>query len=497
MMPHPQIRNRTRRFSPCNRHPSEPVTALCALCLRDRLAGLDSSSGQIEVEKVVVCSRRTRGHGAASSPELRRSKSVAVEVLSDLVVDPRRSSCDVRVRSTLSNLFVVEDKKKFHRNGFATVESVNLGFSGTDEGEEEDNDDDDEIRDSDYVIGRTEIDDDDEVIEGDLKTMKEIIDIELQNQRNLRNAASVFSEKLRKWREKQKEKKQSRCVNGGIENESSNLGQSSQFRDTQFEVTDYGFGRRSCDTEPRFSIDAHRLSVEDPRFSLDEHRASVVDKLMLAPVNKVRNSSGGSVQSNSEPSNLNRRSSSSSLTSSITKTEGIGGGDVKSASNARVSPASDDVIFQGTKLVITEKELRDWHLNSLKKKSIESVSNAPPDSISKTSLPNPSSPSSDQKKKVMISRWRKVCSLWGHKQKLDEKKNLEDIPENRNAKLVRNPSSTSSRNRRDAFVLDRNRSKRYSTSDLDSGLLRLHLAPFRNSRRKKSGKSRVPSIIGH
>ncbi|KAI3682477.1 hypothetical protein L1987_82483 [Smallanthus sonchifolius] len=134
--------------------------------------------------------------------------------------------------------------------------------------------DDGEIRVLDDVIVRNEIDDDDEVIEGDLKTMKEIIEMELHNKRrNLMDAASVFTQKWRKWRQKQKEKKQSRCINGEIGR--SKLGQTSQFRDSQSEVADYGLGRRSCDTEPRFSIDAaHRLSVEEPRFSFDEHRAS-------------------------------------------------------------------------------------------------------------------------------------------------------------------------------------------------------------------------------
>lgn len=559
-----KIRSRPRRLSACHRHPSEPVTGFCALCLRDRLAGLDSSSGQVEVEKVVVTSRRTRGHGVASSsaaaPELRRSKSVAAEkgeLLNALATDPRRKSCDVRSRSSLSDLFVVDDTRK-RGNGAVRVESKNLGFSNIaepvlemkeDEGGEElddDDDDDDEIRVLDDVLVRNEVDDDEiSEEEGDLKTMKEYIDMELQNKRrNFWEAASVFSQKLRRWRQKQKEKKQTRGCNGGTDTARSNLG---QFRDTQSEVADYGFGRRSCDTEPRFSVDAHRMSVEDPRFSFDEHRASwdgymiartiprltpmlsIVDNMMLAPVNRGTAmeslqmhsisedgaSSGGSAQSNSD-SSTSKGSSSSSMKSSSTKTAGLGGDDLKSASNARVSPAND-VIFQGTKLVITERELKDWHMNSIKNSNIESVSN-PPISSSTTVI------ASNGHKKAMASRWRKVCNLWGHKYKLGGKKNGEDITENpetgafanRNneidevergnssGKLVRNASSVNSRNRselhqsgreggkknRDEFVLDRTRSTRYSTSDLDSGLLRLYLTPFRNSRKSKSGKGR-------
>ena len=47
-----------------------------------------------------------------------------------------------------------------------------------------------------------------------------------------------------------------------------------QFKETQFEITDYGFGRRSCDIDPRFSLDAGRISLDDPRYSFDEPRAS-------------------------------------------------------------------------------------------------------------------------------------------------------------------------------------------------------------------------------
>lgn len=534
-MPHPQTktrtRARTRRFTACHRHPSEPVTGFCALCLRDRLAGLDSSSsssGQTAAEKVFVGSRRTKGHGVAPAkapgpvPELRRSKSVAAEKCEILAMDPRRNSCDVRCRSTLSDLFVVES---MNLGGHIMQEPV---METQEEDELEGNDDINEIKVSDNVIERNEVEDDgddDEI--GDMKTMKEFINIELTSKRrNFWESASVFSQKLRKWRQKQKEKKQCKRFNAGIDFERSRLG-----RDSQSEVADYGLGRRSCDTEPRFSIDAHRLSVEDPRFSFDEHRASwdgymiartiprlapmlsSVDNMMVPPVNKATNtmhsinedgaSSGGSAQSNtnSDTSTSNRGSSSSSMKSSSTYKVRSGCDDVKSTSNARVSPAND-VIFQGTKLVITEKELKDWHLNSVKNNTNDSVSNAPV-LTSKTPM-NPS----NVHKKGMSSRWKKVCNLWGHKHKLvdrnDDKKNVEEdkvIPENINerrnssAKLVRNPSCVN-RTRRDEFASDKisNRSSRYSTADIDSGLLRLYLTPFRNSRRSKSGKSRVPSL---
>lgn len=116
---------------------------------------------------------------------------------------------------------------------------------------------------------------------------------------NFLGAASAFSKKLKKWRQTEKSKKRSGHSGGGVNRLAG--------RDSQSEVADYGFGRRSCDTEPRFSIDANRMSVDDSRFSFDEPRASwdgyliartiprltpmlsVVDNVMLGPMNRVDN----------------------------------------------------------------------------------------------------------------------------------------------------------------------------------------------------------------
>ncbi|XP_071691189.1 protein OCTOPUS-like [Rutidosis leptorrhynchoides] len=484
-MPQPQTRTRTRCFTACHRHSSEPVTGFCPLCLRDRLAGLDSSASG-SVVKTVVCSRRTRDHGVSPARELRRSKSVAADkckVVDIDVIDQRRKSCDVRGRSSLSDLFVVE--------------SMKLGFQDIDEDEEVRVLDvgGDEIRASDECDDEIRASD-----EGERRPMIEIIETEIELRKKRKNfweAASIFSQKLRKWREKQKEKKKCR----------SKLGPLGQFRDSQCqsEVADYGLGRRSCVTEPRFSIDANRLSVDDPRFSIDEHRAScdgymiartiprhtpmlsIVDSTILAPVNRGMNSlSDDGV---------------SSMKCSSTKMDGLGGGEQgKSGSNARVSPTNDS-IFQGTKLVITEKELKDWNLNSVKNEDIESNSNGAilSNKTSATKLSN-------GHKMAISSRLRRVCNLWGDKHKLDATKNVESIPENgfdkenSRSKLVRNASVVNSRNRSDQscrdLELDRNRSTRYSTSDIESGLLRLHLTPFRNTR-GKFGKNRGPFMVSN
>ncbi|KAL7617320.1 hypothetical protein Lser_V15G02530 [Lactuca serriola] len=83
----------------------------------------------------------------------------------------------------MSDLFVVDDTKK-RRGGVASIESRNLGFSSfaepvidtkeddEDEEEEEHDDDDDEIKVSDEVFVRNEVDDDEIEEEGYLKTTK-------------------------------------------------------------------------------------------------------------------------------------------------------------------------------------------------------------------------------------------------------------------------------------------------------------------------------------
>lgn len=125
--------------------------------------------------------------------------------------------------------------------------------------------------------------------EESLKPMKEHMDLDSQPKKNsgrdlkeiagsFWSAASVFSKKLQKWRQKQKAKKRG-PRNGSVSGSSTLLPVEKpigrQFRETQSEIADYGFGRRSCDTDPRFSLDIARMSFDnDPRYSFDEPRAS-------------------------------------------------------------------------------------------------------------------------------------------------------------------------------------------------------------------------------
>lgn len=280
------------RVAACSHHPAEPITGICAACLRERLAGFDPAAS----------ARHTPGAGggggggtavaeASLPPGLRRCKSLSVgECESSL--EPRRRSCDVRVRSrhTLSYLFNLDDERS-GTNGEVRVGTENIGFfpgvAGTvfESGEEHESVE--EIRGCDANASTNEIAEAVEKMgeEGETKTMKEHIDLELQTMnpyysvRDLKNiagsfrvVASEFSKKLCKWKRRQKIKKRHKSGDSAITQVGKPRGRPS--RDTQSEAGDCRFGRRSCYTEPRFSVDAARLSLDDRRYSFDERRAS-------------------------------------------------------------------------------------------------------------------------------------------------------------------------------------------------------------------------------
>ncbi|CAN6576192.1 unnamed protein product [Malus baccata var. baccata] len=277
------------------------------------------------------------GGGASSSnknrptsffPELRRTKSFSASKNEGFsgVFEPQRKSCDVRVRNTLWTLFHQDDgrnpNKKEAPPTDAEVETRNLGGSSSSfrgpvfESKEEDEDEEDENQCSggedfgieiceETLVANVTEDKVPEIVEEEeeefqppqsvpeqfeeegLKPMKDHIDLDSQTKkRDLKeiagsfwSAASVFSKKLQKWRQKQKLKKRRNGCGSATLPVEKPIGR--QFRETQSEIADYGFGRRSCDTDPRFSLDAGRMSLDagrmsfdDPRYSFDEPRAS-------------------------------------------------------------------------------------------------------------------------------------------------------------------------------------------------------------------------------
>ncbi|CAF1793229.1 unnamed protein product [Brassica napus] len=279
-----------RLSTSCDAHPDERFSGFCPSCLCERLSVLDhngappqpSSSSRkpptISTAALKALFKPSSGNNNASGngrvrggffPELRRSKSFSAKNNEGLSggLEPQRRSCDVRLREENRNLSTKEEE--------AVVEVTE------EEEEEEENGSHSEIEivnDSGEIIEEKS----DEIVEEE-KPMKEYMDLYPQTKKpslagSFFSAASVFSKKLQKWRHKQKKVKKPRGSQVGRPQLPAEKATGRQPRDTQSEIADYGFGRRSSDTDPRFSLDAGRFSVdigvEDSRYSLDEPRAS-------------------------------------------------------------------------------------------------------------------------------------------------------------------------------------------------------------------------------
>ncbi|CAK9179754.1 unnamed protein product [Ilex paraguariensis] len=546
--------------------------------------------------------------------ELRRTKSFSASKNEGLgfsgIFEPQRKSCDVRVRNTLWNLFTLDDESKYkppHMHVQSSIRNTenfaaqNLGPVSSKvtgpvlESKEEDpdnsdtdtyTDNDDEIRvleepnNVSNVVEETVPEIVEEGMENDIKRMKDHIDLDSQVKKNsgmdlkeiagsFWSAASVFSKKWQDWRRKQKLKKR----NGGGDSVALPVEKpiSRQYRETQSEIADYGFGRRSCDTDPRFSLDAGRISFDDPRYSFDEPRASwdghfigrtfprlppMVSVVEDAPVvhvsrtdthipveepinciNEGEGIPGGSIQTKEYYSDSSsRRRKSLDRSSSIRKTAAAVVAEIdemKAVSNAKVSPATIDYI-NGGKVLVGDRDTGDPNSNSLRDDCSETFELA-------GFRDNASVIGNGERKGLKKSR-RWSWNIWGfihrrgggNKDEDDERYSRgngversfsESWQELRregngevrggfNRKVFRSNSSVSWRNpynnggpfgstrksgvemnghgkkRRDEFVLERNRSARYSPNNIDNGLLRFYLTPMRSSWRGGSGKSR-------
>ncbi|XP_016438837.2 protein OCTOPUS-like [Nicotiana tabacum] len=581
-----RTRTRTRRLSACYRHPSEPVTGICAACLRERLSGLDPETSIIptflhSLEKPDA-NIGPEPEPGLYSPDLRRCRSVSTARCegSSSYSEPRRRSCDDRSsRNTLENLFGVDDVAGGSHASF-NVESKNLGLTNLSDNVCKSIV---EHKNSEEIRIRADIEEDTE--DGELKTMKEFIDLEFHTKinksrdlkdiaGNFREKASVFSKKLQKWRQKQREKKLNSSRNGKL------IGY--KLKDNGSEIGECAIGRRSCDIEPRFSVDAGQL--EGPRISIDEPRASwdgymvartiprltpmlsVVENVLLggtgngfdkhrssldgqmqAIVEDESSSSGGSGQSNSDSSSSQRGGSSFDRSSSVRsfgkKTMDLEVNEGKCMANS--SPAH-------VKLVFTERELKDWHLNSINNEHLAKF-----ESFSKNGIVAESCGTNKGFKKS--TRWREVFNLFGNKHKVNNKretrkgegetfssvtdinekqvdKGYDDVKEAAQWRLTRSSSIIGARkscsssyvparnscsstfdqprssldltelNRskkkvaesaastnfgRGAFVLERNKSVKCSSNDIDNGTLPFYLMPLRSSRRCKSSENKL------
>ncbi|KAL6502076.1 hypothetical protein OROGR_027209 [Orobanche gracilis] len=420
-----RIRTRAaaRRLPPCYRHPDDPITGICASCLRERLSRLDAADDS----------------GAGGSPEFRRCRSVVstsrCEASSSSHHEPRRKSCDmVSARGSLSNLFDMDDLKSGLESE-AKVESKNVGLSRVSYTVIEPQRNRDQVRVLDGGFGGLGVGCDNSAEEGEFMSMKEYIDLEFGNKskktKDLRDiagnffgAASVFSKKLRKWRQKN-----SKITENKHSAAAGNDGNSKQFGNGEkhSEIV----GRRSWDLEPRFSVDGGRISFDEPRASCDGYMIarsiprlapmfSVVENGILGNATRFENhrlsvdgpmhsiiedesSSGasGSGHSNSDSSSSMRRSSfdrSSSVRSFVKKGISLEDHGVSSPANA--------------KLVITEKELKDWHLSSSRDNELERIASIPRNAVG--AAEGVGNMNASAKKSV---RWHKVCNVLGFKNK--------------------------------------------------------------------------------
>ncbi|KAL6620334.1 hypothetical protein ACP70R_035473 [Stipagrostis hirtigluma subsp. patula] len=266
---------------------------------------------------------------AAAAPDLRRCKSFSCGRGGDAFAaaaaagadEPQRRSCDVRGRSTLWALFHQDDRERvrdgtafgaFPASSSAAAAAlaaevqppappppppmcVPEAFLEEEIAVAEDSDEIVPVVEPVLVVDTSgEMETEANAAARDVRAMKDHIDLESsQSQpkkpppKDLKEiagsfwlAASVFSKKWQKWRRKQKLKKEeaagSKAAAAAMPPpEKPSKPSFLRRRRLRGETgSEFAGGRRSCDTDPRFSMDAGRMSVDDVGFSWDEPRAS-------------------------------------------------------------------------------------------------------------------------------------------------------------------------------------------------------------------------------
>ncbi|KAJ0987862.1 hypothetical protein J5N97_006218 [Dioscorea zingiberensis] len=555
--------------STCDRHPDELVTGFCASCLRERLAGLEtrrnspSSSSSSSAFKSAFFKPNP-------NPPLRRCKSFSCgrrDGIANISFEPQRKSCDVRGRSTLWSLFNQDNKLKDAGRdslgaariqieaGCPNVGVLRSGIADPVLESREDDGDEAEIRpaDPEIVVETTEEIAREEELEGqaELKPMKDHIDLDAQakkpSPKDLKEiagsfwmAASVFSKKLQKWRRKQKLKKQG-STKAGLGAPTEKPSNARRFGDTQSEIALDAFGRRSCDTDPRFSLDMARFSLD---YSWDEPRASWDGYLIggRAPFPRAPPSMLSVIEDRPAPPTVQRAdgqipveedsmaipggsaqtrdyyldSSSQRRRRSLDRSNSVRKLSVELNEQKPLSNTGATELHHGHNGMKLERDSRELNSNSLQDDCSENL---------ESSCRHPCKGGEAKKSK----RWGKKWSIWGFIHWRSGGKGgdsevgrsfSESWPELRrqgsNGKVLRCNSTVSSRHsfsggstgsgrmrrsyvetndhgrkRREEFVLERNRSARHSPSQGDNGMLRFYLTPMQGTWRNRGlGKNR-------
>ncbi|CAH8340781.1 unnamed protein product [Eruca vesicaria subsp. sativa] len=386
-MAHLKQSNRRRSSSLCPRHPSvKPSSGFCASCLRERL--------------VIIETQSSSPAAVQPPPELRRIRSHSVRNISAASISeqPRRRSCDARSSaSSLHALFVGDDEERLdHSIRKPVVPDLK---------EEEEKEEEEDYYDGDDIKGFDDGKPKKLVKEESgeqKKTMKEFIDLDWGSQIK-KNNSSIWSRKLKRFSlsHHHKERREDEALAGR---------------------------RRSCDVDPRLSLDGGRISFEKPRASWD---GCLIEKSYskLTPLSTVtealpekreeeveeeeEKSPGGTVQTRNYYSR--RRSFDRSI--SVKRQGLLEVDELKSISNAKVSPETVG-LFHGAKVLVTEKELRDSNWYSIKNHKPESKEFVSKGKICVAASERKQDSLEFKKPK---KKWAKGWNLWG----LIQRKNKE------------------------------------------------------------------------
>ncbi|XP_048136975.1 protein OCTOPUS-like [Rhodamnia argentea] len=514
-----------RRPSCRHRRTTRPTTAggLCASCLRERLAGFDATNyrgiSNHSVPRFVADNlHRSKSHREFNCGAAARSSA-----------EPRRRSCEVVGGTSPIGLLNLEDGP-----------GGRDGSSGSREGNEEGG-----IRICDSDVEQNEEVDNGGVhddFEGgaELRTVREFIDLEWERKkrrnkdlRGFWGVAAVLTDKWRKWRRREKITNRGPIglVNGGnvaigeegVDKDKANVG---ELGDMRSEVGECGIGRRSCDLE---LVNGGRISYDVPRASLDGHmtgRSSMYQHLnpAVSAVNDVKlvddqsedgvlveeklgcvyengKSPGGRLQTRyyykESPALQRRRRSFERSNSHKSAEHEFEVDEAKLLLRSKPSPAAME-LFNGTKLLITEQELMDWRLKSVKQDDLATLESAFQNAA-------PFVGRQDQKrcKKLQLLGWRKAWNTWSlmhsRGEKADVDRRISCVAGELDTKLVVTESrqernnvakkdepigNISQRLKLSNSVTARSKSAESYGDNIDNVLRPVYLAPLRTSRSK-------------